>query len=660
MLPIRRVVLFKHGVGHFERRGDVQGDAEIELGFRASEMNDVLKSLTVLDLGGGVIRSISYDSTKSLAKQLEEVGIELGDDEGLTGLLAQVRGAEVEAKVGTDLLRGVVLGVESFRRELERGTLESFRISLLVDGGSVRSFDVLDVEHLELLDETLRRNLQHLLAALITAKKKDRKRLTIFASGEGSRPVAATYTVEMPVWKTSYRLLLPEGDEAPVLQGWALVDNPHDEDWEDVALTLVAGLPVSFVHDLYAPRYKRRPVVEVQEEEAYAPPQLERGMRTLASETVALADEAPMPPPAAPMPAAAPARAMKRHRAPPGGAPVSREDMLRAGPAPQTRTAEAGDLFQYEVENPVTVRSNQSALVPILQSSFDGRRVAIYNREVRAQNPMSAVRLHNDTGLTLEGGPVTVLDGTSYAGEAMLETIKPDQIQLLPFAVDLGCRVQIDEKREPGEVHTVAIASGRFVLRSHRIAITTYTIANEGERDLELWLDHAFRPDWALVDTPEPEERTERFVRFKLAVPARKTVNFVVKERGEQVEVQGIEGADPKSLRVWLRSRRTPVSELQRFEPVLAIADEMAAVMSEGARLQEERAAIVEGQERLRENLEVLGESAREKALRDRYVDELTKGEDQLVVLAERLEQGRAAAAALREKLLAAIAAAEV
>lgn len=656
MLPIRRVVLFKHGVGHFERSGEVDGDAEIELGFRVSEMNDVLKSLTVLDLGDGVIRSISYDSTKSLARQLEEVGIELGEDEGLTGLLAQVRGAEVEAEVGTNLLRGVVLGVEAFRREVEGGTLESFRISLLVDGGTVRSFDVLDVERLELLDETLRRNLQHLLAALITAKKKDRKRLTIFASGEGSRTVAATYTVEMPVWKTSYRLLLPEGEAPPVLQGWALVDNPHDEDWEDVALTLVAGLPVSFVHDLYAPRYKRRPVVEVHEEEAYAPPQLERGLATYAAaaEDAMALDEPPMPPPAS-MPASA--RAMKRRRAAPAG--VSREQMLSAGPAPQTRTAEAGDLFQYEVENPVTVRSNQSALVPILQSAFDGRRVAIYNREVRAQNPMSAVRLHNDTGLTLEGGPVTVIDGSSYAGEAMLETIKPDQVQLLPFAVDLGCRVHIVEKREPGEVHTVAIASGRFVLRSHRIAVTTYAIANEGERDLELWLDHAFRPDWKLVGTPEPEERTERFVRFKLAIPARKSLDFEVKERGEQVEVQGIEGADPNGLRVWLRSRQAPESELQHFEPVLAIADELATRIAEQERLQQEGEAIVEGQERLRENLEVLGESAREKALRDRYVDELTRGEDQLAALAERAEQGRATADELRERLLAAIAAAE-
>src|SRR5690606_4698945 len=151
----------------------------------------------------------------------------------------------------------------------------------------------------ELADPALRKDLQHLLDILVSAKKKDLKRLTIFSRGEGERAITVSYVIETPVWKTSYRVLLY--GESTAIQGWAVVDNTGDEDWTEVSLTLVAGLPISFVHDLYSPRYKRRPVVVVEEEAAYAPPVLEHGFGgTLeeGGEAMAMASFAPGAPPA--------------------------------------------------------------------------------------------------------------------------------------------------------------------------------------------------------------------------------------------------------------------------------------------------------------------------------------------------------------------------
>ncbi|HZU98242.1 MAG TPA: hypothetical protein VFF73_16170, partial [Planctomycetota bacterium] len=263
-LPIKKVVLYKHGVGYFERHGEVEGDVSLDLYFRASEMNDVLKSLTTLDLGNGHIASVSYESTKPLERQLEDIAIALPDQNSITALLTQLKGARVRVEVATRRHEGLVAGLESVTRREGQATVETHSLALLVDGQTLLTFDLAHVTSITLQDESLKKDLQHLLDVLISGKKKDQKRLTIFAKGAGRREVLASYTVETPVWKTSYRILL--GTHMPVLQGWAVVDNTQDEDWDLVELTLVAGLPFSFVHDLYSPRYKRRPIVQVHEE----------------------------------------------------------------------------------------------------------------------------------------------------------------------------------------------------------------------------------------------------------------------------------------------------------------------------------------------------------------------------------------------------------
>lgn len=296
-LSIRRVVLYKHGVGYFERRGGVVGSNALHLDFKARDMNDVLKSLTVLDLSGGSVSAVSYDSTKPLEQLLAEATIRIPEDGSLTALLGQIKGARVRARVGGGQVEGAIIGLESLALAAGETSLVRPFLTLLV-GGSLRTFDVLDISELEFLDEAVRKDLEFYLATVLSSYKKDSKRMTILTSGEGEREVFVSYVLESPVWKTSYRILLDEG-EPPLLQGWALVDNTGDEDWVDVSLSLVAGLPVSFVHDLYNPRYMQRPVVEVRTEAAAAPVIPEE---SYAPEPVfdEMADEAPMaaaPPP---------------------------------------------------------------------------------------------------------------------------------------------------------------------------------------------------------------------------------------------------------------------------------------------------------------------------------------------------------------------------
>ena len=652
MLPVRRVVLFKHGVGYFERRGTVAGDRAVELAFRASEMNDVLKSLTVLDLGEGLVTSIGYESTKPVDKQLEDIAIRLPDDNVLTGLLSQIKGARVRLAVGSRELDGVVVGIETVTRRAEGETRWGHLLSVLVDGAALETYDLLEIRRLTFLDEALRKDLQHLLDTLISTKRKDLKRLTILARGEGERELVASYIVEAPVWKTSYRLLLDE--DAPVVQGWALVDNTSDEDWQDVSLSLVAGLPVSFVHDLYSPRYKRRPVVEVREEQAYAPPLLEEALEaaepladyeaevTRTGAAKAFGGPAPMAPAAPRSMLAVPARA--------------RSEAARRTVEVQTRTAEVGDLFEYAIDNPVTVRRGQSALVPILQRPFEGKRVAVYNPEVRDRKPMSAVLFANTTGMTLEGGPVTVFEAGAYVGEAMLETLKPGEKRLVPFSVELGCLVTVDGESEVQDVHRARIVGGTLVVYRYRVQRTIYLVKNKLERDLEVLLENRITPEQSLVDTARLEERTERFYRFRLATKRGETLRFVVSERGDVHESWSISGVDRSRVGLWAEQRFIDEATRKSLLELAAMNEKLGSLDYWIAERERHIADIFDNQQRLRANLEALGSSEDERSLRERYVASLGAEEDRLAGLRAEIDAWATERAEVQSQLKAAVA----
>src|SRR5262245_11443932 len=245
VLPVTRVVLYKHGVGYFEREGPVEGDAALSLTFRQAEVSDVLKSLTVLDLDGGHVASVSYDSTKPLEQLLADVALSIPDQGSLVGLLPQIKGARVRvqsgkgtsmgglglggAPSGGDGGEGVLLGVDTAERQTADGVTKAVLLSLLTDGGEVRSFDLLGLGKLEILDAGLRRDLDYYLRTQLSAKKKESRTFTFFAQGQGRRAIRISYTLEAPVWKATYRILLGEEGKQQMNQCWAGRERKQDE-----------------------------------------------------------------------------------------------------------------------------------------------------------------------------------------------------------------------------------------------------------------------------------------------------------------------------------------------------------------------------------------------------------------------------------------------
>jgi hypothetical protein len=665
VLPVTRVVLYKHGVGYFEREGPVEGDATLALTFRQAEVSDVLKSLTVLDLDGGHVASVSYDSTKPLEQLLADVALSIPDQGSLVGLLPQLKGARVRAQppekgtmgglaprdTADNGVEGILLGVDTTERQTADGIVRVVLLSLLTDAGEVRTFDLHQLTKLEILDAALRRDLDYYLRTLLSAKKKDARTFTFFAQGQGRRTIRLSYTLEAPVWKATYRILLGEEGKPPMIQGWAVVDNTQDEDWENVQLSLIAGLPVSFVHDLYTPRYIRRPVVAVRETTGVLPPEVEAGMaaapvESMLQELTDTAFDATMTE-AAPPPAAR-ARFL--------GAAAQRRSAVSSTPA-QVRERKLGDLFEYEIEHPVTIRRNQSALVPIVLRPFEGRPVLLYNKQTRAENPMRSVEFKNTTGLTLEGGPVTVLEGGSYVGEAMLETTKPDDQRLVPYAVELAVHVLDNVDSHDDRVHRVVIRRGLMSDYYTQVQQITYTFNNKADAEQTLYLDHPRQGrEWKLFGTPEPLEITENYWRFKFALPAKQVTTFVVRQRHVLHRNHSLFDLADQQLSHWLEQRYLDAKTANVLRQVVELRQQTAGLEQHLQWLESERAKIHTEQQRIRENLQALGDRSSEKELRERFVRTLNTQEDRLEKIDREVAEQTAARDRCREKINALLA----
>ena len=641
-LPVTRVVLYKHGVGYFEREGAVEDEATLSLTFKQSEVSDVLKSLTVLDLGGGHIASVSYDSTKPLAQLLAEVSISIPDKGSIVSLLPQIKGARVALHSGVaEPVEGLVLGVDNSERQTGDGVVRIVLLSILTDRGDVRQFDLHALAAVQMLDPILRRDLDYYLKTQLSSKKKDARTFTFFAQGQGKRTVRLSYTLEAPVWKATYRIILADEQTPPMIQGWAVVDNTQDEDWENVSLSLVAGLPVSFAHDLYTPRYIRRPVVQVQETTGVLPPEMEE---SIFMDSEGAASGVAMAAPAARMEDSILYSKSTRL----GAARVAAPSSMPA----QVRERKIGDLFEYEIEHPVTIRRNQSALVPIVLKPFEGRPVLLYNKANRADNPMRCVEFKNTTGLTLEGGPVTVLEEGSYVGEAMLETLKPKEERLIPYSVELGIHVLTNVDTHDEKVTRLVIRRG--VARSQYVHVrqTTYHFQNKSDREQTMHLEHPRDgADWKLFAGPEPRETTENFWRFRFLLAKNDVTPFVVRQRQTLQYTHNLSDINNQQLAYWLEQKFLDAKAEAVLRQAIELRQQAAGLDAALQQLEQDRAAIHNEQTRIRENLQALGDRPSEKDLRERFVKTLNAQEDRLEAIQKETQAKTSERKVIRDRI---------
>src|SRR5712691_12789101 len=283
-LPIRRVILYSNGVAYIERRGTVSGHAEINLSFKQSQVDDVLKSMVVLDLGQGRIGAVSYNSSAPPSARMADIpfsieaGTENGNNGGLAGVLSQLQGARIVVATANRTATGSILTIEERKSQIDANKPSQTSHSLVIasEGGELMSFDLAEVRSVKLIDEGTRRDVNEFANASASARRRDAKTIVVSSDGPGSREMLVSYTVAAPIWKTTYRVVL-DSTGKPFFQGWAIVDNVSEEDWNNVSLSLISGSPVSFIQPIQKPFYRYRPVVPMPDDLRLAPQIYEPG-----------------------------------------------------------------------------------------------------------------------------------------------------------------------------------------------------------------------------------------------------------------------------------------------------------------------------------------------------------------------------------------------
>src|SRR5438094_3675875 len=273
VLPVKRVVLYKNGVGYFEHTARVHGTQDLSIDFTSSQLNDVLKSLTAVDLGDGRISSVRYNSIAPLDERLKSLRLPFGEQVTRAGFLQAMRGARVEVHSGASSAVGRLLSVESSRRQDAKGNfVDVTDFSVMTDGGEMKNFELNPATSVRIAERDLNDEVGRYLSLIGSSRARDVRRMALTASGSGDRDVFVSYISEVPIWKSTYRIIFPDKPgEKPLLQGWAIVDNTVGEDWKNVELSLVAGAPQSFVQELSQPYFTRRPVVPLPENAMVTP-----------------------------------------------------------------------------------------------------------------------------------------------------------------------------------------------------------------------------------------------------------------------------------------------------------------------------------------------------------------------------------------------------
>ena len=652
-LPVRKVVLYKNGVGYFEHAGTVSGNQRVAIDFTSSQLNDVLQSLTALDEGGGRIAGVNYNSTTPIEQQLRTLALGLKDYPATVSVYQALRGQRVEVTGAGAPLAGRLVNIE-FRKEIDKNGQASedhYFLIVATDAGALRTAELSDSVSVRMLDPSLQKQFANYLEIVASSQDQQMRHLVLEDRGSGERRLRVSYISEVPVWKSTYRIVFPrEANGKATMQGWAVVDNTVGADWDNVQLSLVAGAPQSFIQPLSQPLYTRRPEIPIATREGMAP------------QTHAAAEETPQE---AAMAARVISGPSAKNSAPSGfaGGQVQSSqtvtvngDALHGGfgsgagggiiagasggglyhvgggverPSDAFQEGDVStnafdDFFEYALAQPVTIHKNESAMVPILQQDFPADHVTLWSES--APSPLRAVWLENNSKLTLDSGSFSIFESGEFAGEGLLDPIHPGEKRLLSYAADQAVRVRVIDRDGNTTLHHVKILKGVVEETHMAVSSVTYSATNSADVDRVVLIEHPRQNNgWTLDNGLKADETAPNLYRFKVPVAAHSTAKLEVRERGPQGTEIALDANQNQTEYLLDLVKRVP-DAADKLKPVI---DAQVAIAELDGRIEESKkieqtAAADEARDR--ENLTALKGNDAAK----RFVDELNRAEDEL------------------------------
>ncbi|MDR3723253.1 MAG: hypothetical protein P4K83_02035 [Terracidiphilus sp.] len=653
-LPVRKVVLYKNGVGYFEHAGTVNGNQKVSIDFTSPQLNDVLQSLTVLDEGGGRIGGVNYNSTTPLAEQLKSLSLGMDDDPTSTELFQALRGQRVEVTGAPGgPINGRLMSIEA-RSEKAAGTdaegnantIDRFYLTVVAGSGAVRVIELTPQLSVKPLDGALQGQLDRYLELLSTTHANGLRHLTLNAVGQGQRQLRVSYISEVPVWKATYRMVFPkEQNGKAMVQGWAVVDNTVGADWDNVKLALVAGAPQSFIQPLSQPIYSHRQEIPIATEEQLTP-QTHEAAEELYSAQKSLRRELK-----APVRVPHSIQMVTEHEAPAASFGVAGMEGMGGSVANTGRGMGIGagggmggnaggvydavsegdvatkafdDFFEYALAQPVTIHKNESAMVPILQQELPAEHVTLWSE--REPAPLRAVWLENASKLTLDKGSFSIFESGEFAGEGLLDPIHPGERRLLSYAADQAVRVRVTERHADQKLHHVSVQKGVVVETRMDESNVTYTVTNSADVDRAVLIETPRRQSgWTLDDGLKADETAADVYRFKVAAKAHDVAKLEVRQHGPEMVRVELNARQNQTGYLLELVKRVP-GALDALKPVIDAQTGVAQLEWKIAESKKNEETAASDEARARENVTALkgNDAAR------RFVEDLNRSEDAL------------------------------
>jgi hypothetical protein len=676
--PVTSVSLYKNGVGYFEHSGQVSGDARVTVDFTTDQLNDVLQSLTAVDLGGGRISGAAYNSTTPLEQQLKSLPIALGEDPTAADFYAAIRGARVQVTGPGVNISGRLFAVEDRTPVAKaaddviagKGSPREF-LTVISDSGEVRTLELTQSVSVRLLDTSLHADVTRYLQLIADNRSEGLRHLTLTDRGKGSRTLDLSYISAVPVWKSTYRILLTDAQGSPTtatLQGLAVVDNTTGEDWNNVHLSLIAGSPQSFTQPLSTPIYTQRPEIPIAEEaqivptthdssismDALAAPKLlqpEMRVRGLSGGSAGGVLGGVM---------GGVAGGYGRGFGSGTGAGAAAEpafvyEQAAADSLATSATTTAfDDFFAYKLGEPVTILKNESALVPVLQAkvAVDPVTLISYNAG-RMSQPLRALWLTNTTALTLDRGSFTLIENGAFAGEGLTDPIHANEKRLLSYAADQSVHVAIDQDKQTDRI--TLLRGSRGVINIHRADTheIEFLIHNAAATRRTVITEVPVVAGYKIDSDPLPEETTATVYRWRTEVDPGQTVRLHVGGTRQGYTTYYLSRSDDSQLQLILNeSGHNPQLEAA-LQPVIEarrrVADAQTAVDATTAQM----ATLRSDEDRQRANITALANA--DKSSRERFVRDLNATEDAITTAQTKLATQQAALAAAKAELASCI-----
>ncbi len=591
-LPVTHVSLYKNGVGFFEHTGHVSGNAQVTIDFTTAQLNDVLQSLTAIDLNGGRISGAGYNSATPLDQQLNSLPIALAPD----------------------------------------------------PTAAVRTLELNSASSVRLLDTDLHQDVTRYLQLIAGNRSQGLRHLTLDDRGTGARELRVSYISEVPIWKSTYRILSSDDSKTATLQGWSVVDNTTGADWLNVQLSLIAGAPQSFIQPLSQPIYSRRPEIPIAQEAQLTPQTHDSGMEASNNSTADMVMGGPLD-----QKQVARLGAVGHGSGVAGGvmggmlggsgsasylaakapAPVDYAEAAEASIAPATKTAAFDDFFAYNLTDPVTIRKNESALVPILQAKVPADVVTLVSSNGYAvQQPLRALWITNTTNLTLDRGSFSLIENGAFGGEGLLDPIHPAEKRLLSYAADQAVHVSTESQNNSNHVDHVTASKGVLVLHRAEVREITYVIHNAAATNRTVVLEHPVQNGYTLDSDPKPEETTPSVYRFRVSAAAGETVRLHVGVKHRGVTRFELTRSDEAQLALIVQQSNGVPGIEASLAPILEARRHVADAQTAVNQTNDKIAALRNDEDRQRANITALQNA--DKASRDRFVHDLNKTEDDI------------------------------